>query len=895
MLEYFRHKYPYTDFHELNLDWFLGEFKVIMDRVDAIDARLTQAEADIDELQAEVLDLNERVEALSEALDILTNRVDNAEEDIATLQNRLTLAEGSISNLLSRMTEVETAVASVTARVTTAEGDIDTLGTDLSALTTRVDTAEDDIDALETRVGSDESFISGLSNRLSAAETTLATKSTVTITPTLQSGTKVADYTIDGTNGSLYAPTATASGITNVTGSNSATVTVANDVANVDVSYITTGKAVGTTPATASTVEGTNNTVNGMNGHAEGSNNTVGAPNSHAEGYGNTTSANNAHVGGNNSVAGGVSSFAHGDNTKTTNTGECAVGSFNKSDNMTRFSVGGGTADNNRSNLFEVTSAGSAMVSGELHTEDDVYIGGQNIYINNANDVQKELSIDANNQLCIDSVPVTGDEFVFTITPPSLSDGMRIENSSDKTASEIITAYNNGKTIIGVMKFNQQDYFFNLISNVAGAPVTKITISGFNSDRTIPSFFELSIDSSNGAIQIGWSPDSSKARIYRAGDLATTIASGLNNPPTTGAVYDAIQNIPTYTLPTATANDLGGIKVGSGLSIDGNGVLSASGGSDEFVFTMTPSTLADNMRIENSSDKTASEILTAYNSGKTIIGVLKWNNQEYFFNLVSNVVGSPVTQITISGFNSDRTSPSFYDLTINSNNGMIMTGKSPASNKGRIYCDGDLATTITNTGNPPTSAAVYNAIQNIPTYTLPTASANDLGGIKVGSGLSIDANGVLSASGGSVPELTTERVVATLNGTNVYEKTIALTGARFSKVTGQQFVSCQKDVSSANVVLDSIIDYSIWGYQDKSDNERIIYTDKVLGVQNAMQSSTINIGVANIGSYSHSITLGDYTITNNVLTSITAYAYAFTSTTVDANLYLRIRYTKPTA
>lgn len=31
--------------------------------------------------------------------------------------------------------------------------------------------------------------------------------STVTITPALQSGTKVADYSIDGTEGSLYAPT----------------------------------------------------------------------------------------------------------------------------------------------------------------------------------------------------------------------------------------------------------------------------------------------------------------------------------------------------------------------------------------------------------------------------------------------------------------------------------------------------------------------------------------------------------------------------------------------------------------------------------------------------------------------------------------------------------------
>jgi hypothetical protein len=34
----------------------------------------------------------------------------------------------------------------------------------------------------------------------------------------------------------------------------------------------------------------------------------------------------------------------------------------------------------------------------------------------------------------------------------------------------------------------------------------------------------------------------------------------------------------SYTLPTASAETLGGVKVGTGLAIDGNGVLSASGG-----------------------------------------------------------------------------------------------------------------------------------------------------------------------------------------------------------------------------------------------------------------------------------------------------------------------------
>jgi hypothetical protein len=56
------------------------------------------------------------------------------------------------------------------------------------------------------------------------------------------------------------------------------------------------------------------------------------------------------------------------------------------------------------------------------------------------------------------------------------------------------------------------------------------------------------------------------------------IQSDWNQADTTKADY--IKNKPTipapYVLPTASANDLGGIKVGTNLSIDANGVLSAS-------------------------------------------------------------------------------------------------------------------------------------------------------------------------------------------------------------------------------------------------------------------------------------------------------------------------------
>ena len=55
------------------------------------------------------------------------------------------------------------------------------------------------------------------------------------------------------------------------------------------------------------------------------------------------------------------------------------------------------------------------------------------------------------------------------------------------------------------------------------------------------------------------------------------IKVGANLTIDVNGVLSAVQG--NYTLPTADATTLGGIKVGSGLSIDGNGVLTATGGS----------------------------------------------------------------------------------------------------------------------------------------------------------------------------------------------------------------------------------------------------------------------------------------------------------------------------
>lgn len=154
-----------------------------------------------------------------------------------------------------------------------------------------------------------------------------------------------------------------------------------------------------------------------------------------------------------------------------------------------------------------------------------------------------------------------------------------------------------------------------------------------------------------------------------------------------------------YTLPTASTTVLGGVKVdGSTITISGGGVISATGsGSVTSVGLSLPSS-------------------------------------------VFTVTGSPVTGSgTLTGAYKSQTAGKVF--------------ASPASSSGvptfRSLVAGDIpslpSSKITGLATVATSGS-YNDLSNTPSpYTLPTASSSVLGGIKVGSGLSI-SSGTLSVT-----------------------------------------------------------------------------------------------------------------------------------------------------
>lgn len=190
-----------------------------------------------------------------------------------------------------------------------------------------------------------------------------------------------------------------------------------------------------------------------------------------------------------------------------------------------------------------------------------------------------------------------------------------------------------------------------------------------------------------------------------------------------------------YTLPTASATVLGGVKVGAGLAVDASGVLSTSG--------------------------TATAYLPL--AGGTMTGMVSFT-------------GSGTTPMRFG------TAAANYNLTLLPSEGgvqwrfdtlpLFIMSKTELQAHKPLVLHAD-----------PTAAfhaATKQYVDSMSsTYTLPIASASRLGGVKIGAGLTIDATGVLAANAASQYLSKSGDVmngflglnatsVSTFNGTSVY-------------------------------------------------------------------------------------------------------------------------------
>ena len=177
----------------------------------------------------------------------------------------------------------------------------------------------------------------------------------------------------------------------------------------------------------------------------------------------------------------------------------------------------------------------------------------------------------------------------------------------------------------------------------------------------------------------------------------------------------AINDIVGYELPIASSSQLGGIKIGSGLTISSDGTVSVNiqGGGSGSTITIDSALSASSMNpVENRA------VTNAINAINNTFGDYVLKNNGTANNLT-------VTKITINGDNSAPTQPP------GTSNTTIAT---TAFVKNAID-------SITNVGGGGGSGT-----PTITPYVLPIASASTLGGVRVSGndGISISGNGTIS-------------------------------------------------------------------------------------------------------------------------------------------------------
>ena len=248
----------------------------------------------------------------------------------------------------------------------------------------------------------------------------------------------------------------------------------------------------------------------------------------------------------------------------------------------------------------------------------------------------------------------------------------------------------------------------------------------------------------------------------------------------------------TISLEVASANDIGGVKVGNGLSIDANGVLSATGGGGGGSYTagdgiditsgvISLETASANsiggIKVGNGLSIDATGVLSVTGGGSGSSAIIKYGTalgsnfssgscQVTFDSAMPDADYS--ISLTTTGGDPWTTNYKTYSKTVN---GFYIYTSSSVNPGLRI----DWIAVHSDSGGGG-GGTTYTAGDGIDisndTISLKTASANDIGGIKVGSGLSIDANGVLSATGGgglSPSDITTGSTNGTISvdGTDV--------------------------------------------------------------------------------------------------------------------------------
>ena len=243
--------------------------------------------------------------------------------------------------------------------------------------------------------------------------------------------------------------------------------------------------------------------------------------------------------------------------------------------------------------------------------------------------------------------------------------------------------------------------------------------------------------SSLGKADKPW-PKAYITNVYGNADTATSASKVNGHTVNSDVPADAKFTDTIYSLPIASSSTLGGVKIGSGLTIAEDGTISAAaaytlptasssvkGGIKVGTgLTMSSETLNHSNSITAKTAYGSTATMASANGGKIVVTDVKYDAQ-------GHITGSTDRTITLS--------QTTYTLAGLVGSTAIGTATNP------IYWDGSkfAKTTYTLGASVPSDAKFTDTV-----YTLPTASSSTLGGIKLGTGLTAAADGTVNVSVG---------------------------------------------------------------------------------------------------------------------------------------------------
>lgn len=249
-----------------------------------------------------------------------------------------------------------------------------------------------------------------------------------------------------------------------------------------------------------------------------------------------------------------------------------------------------------------------------------------------------------------------------------------------------------------------------------------------------------------------------------------------------------------FALPIASSSTLGGVKIGSGLTVAADGTISAAaqytlptasssvkGGIKVGTgLTMSSETLNHSNSVTAKTAYGSTATTASANGGSITVTDIKYDAQGHITGSTDRTITLSQTTYTLAG---------------------LMGSAAKGSATQPVYWNGSawVNTTYTLGKSVPADAKFTDTV-----YTLPTASSSTLGGIKLGTGLTATADGTVNVSAGGATQSETISIAITdWSGSGPYTATKTLTNT-YDSTTHDIIISLPQMSSSDVAKYDAI-------------------------------------------------------------------------------------------